>query len=124
MKSSNPPVIQRTSFGSIVVEGKHYEHDIYISLEGEVKKRKKKLSKQVYGTSHIISRQEAEFVYEQGAEGILIGSGQYGAASLSEEAASFLKQKNCKTAVLPTPEAVRKWNETREKWIGLFHITC
>ena len=46
------PAIQKTKFGSITVGGEVYEHDIVIRLSGKVKKRKKKLSKQKYGTSH------------------------------------------------------------------------
>ena len=36
--------IERTSFGSITIDGKTYEHDVIIRLSGEVVKRKKKLS--------------------------------------------------------------------------------
>jgi hypothetical protein len=35
-------------------DGKTYEHDV-IRLSGEVVKRKKKLSKKYYGTSHVLS---------------------------------------------------------------------
>ncbi len=59
------PVINDSSFGSITVEGVVYDHDIIITLEGKVKKRKKKLSKVVYGTSHTISRDEANYVYQE-----------------------------------------------------------
>jgi len=36
--------IDNTTFGSITVGGKTYEHDVLIRLSGEVVKRKKKLS--------------------------------------------------------------------------------
>lgn len=118
------PRINETSFGSIQVEGERYDHDIIITLKGKVKKRKKKLSKAVYGTSHTISLEEIEYVYQEGAEGIIIGSGQYGVATLSREAAGFLQQKHCKVNLLPTPDAVREWNRAEGKWMALFHITC
>jgi hypothetical protein len=44
--------IEGTTFGSITIDGKSYEHDVIIRLSGEVLKRKKKLSKKYYGTSH------------------------------------------------------------------------
>jgi hypothetical protein len=44
------PTIQKTKFGSITLDGERIEHDIVIRLNGKVKKRKKKLSKQYYGT--------------------------------------------------------------------------
>ena len=118
------PAIDHTSFGSITVDGVHYDHDITIGLKGKVKKRKKKLSKAVYGTSHKISLDEIEHVYREGAEGIVIGSGQHGAAELSHEAGEYLKDVGCRVILKPTPEAIREWNEKEGKWIALFHITC
>ena len=43
--------IEGTTFGTITIDGKTYEHDVIIRLSGEVVKRKKKLSKKYYGTS-------------------------------------------------------------------------
>src|SRR5262249_17402990 len=37
--------IEGTTFGTITIDGKTYEHDVIIRLSGEVLKRKKKLSK-------------------------------------------------------------------------------
>ena len=117
------PVINKTSFGSITVDGNSYDHDIIITHEGKVKKRKKKLSKAVYGTSHTISLDETKFVYQDKSEGMIIGSGQYGIATLSDEASEFLKSNNCKVVLRPTQEAIQEWNKTEGKWIGLFHCS-
>src|ERR1700674_3199441 len=63
--------IERTTFGTITIDGKTYEHDVIIRLSGEVVKRKKKLSKKYYGTSHVLSKDEAKFVFERGASSSL-----------------------------------------------------
>ena len=118
------PKIDKTKFGSITVSGKMYENDILIRLNGKVEKRKKKLSKEVYGTSHTLSLAEVEYVYEEGAHCLIIGSGQSGMVELSSEASEFLKQKNCQVDLLPTPEAIEHWNKAKGQTIGLFHITC
>jgi hypothetical protein len=68
--------IESTSFGTITLDGKTYEHDVVVRLSGEVVKRKKKLSKKYYGTSHILSKDEAKFVFEKGCEQLIVGSGQ------------------------------------------------
>ena len=54
------PSIADTEFGSITISGELYEHDVVIRLSRKVKKRKKKLSKAKFGTSHIVSLDEAE----------------------------------------------------------------
>jgi len=118
------PVINKTKFGSIKIDGEKFEHDVIIQLDGKVKKRKKKLSKEVFGTSHTISLAEAEYIYEDGAKWIIIGTGQSGRVKLSDEAQEYFKQKACQVMAYPTPEAVRCWNESAQGGIGLFHVTC
>jgi len=111
-------------FGSITIEGTHFEHDVIIRLNGQIKKRKKKLSKAVYGTSHVVSLAEAKHVYEKGGKHLLIGTGQYGNVTLSDEAADYFERKQCQVTLLPTHEALNVWNESSEVLIGLFHVTC
>jgi hypothetical protein len=48
--------IEKTTFGTITIDGKTYEHDVLIRVSGEVVKRKKKLSKKYYGTSHTVQQ--------------------------------------------------------------------
>lgn len=118
------PRISETNFGSITVDAVTYDHDILICLDGTVKKRQKKLSKEIYGTSHILSAAEAEYLYENGAEYLLIGTGQSGMVELSPEASAFFAGKHCPVEPLPTPDAARRWNELERPAIGLFHVTC
>ena len=68
--------IEGTEFGSITIDRKTYEHDVVIRLSGEVIKRKKKLSKKYYGTSHVLSKDEAKFVFEKGCDYWLRANGQ------------------------------------------------
>ena len=118
------PAITDTSFGTITVGSDLIEHDIVICLSGQIKKRKKKLSKAVYGTSHTISLEEARHVYEDGATRLIVGTGQQGMVKLSEEAAEYFRNKECKVDLWPTPKAAKRWNEAQGAVIGLFHITC
>jgi hypothetical protein len=55
--------IENATFGTITIDGKTHEHDALIRLSGEVVKRKKKLSKKYYGTSHVLSKEEAKFTW-------------------------------------------------------------
>ena len=118
------PRIDETRFGSITIDGATYDHDVLIRLDGKVKKRKKKLSSEVYGTSHTLSLAEAEHVGEPGADWLMIGTGQTGMVVLSDEAADYFKGQSCRVDLLPTPQAIEAWNEATGKGIGLFHVTC
>jgi len=118
--------ITKTRFGSITVEGTVFRYDIIVRPDGRVKRRKKKLSKAVYGTSHTISRQEAKYVRKQalGADRLIVGSGQHGNVELSTEAAEYLKRKKCKVSLAPTPKAIDIWSNGKGRAVGLFHVTC
>jgi hypothetical protein len=119
------PHINESMFGSITIENTKYHYDIFIDLDGHIKKRKKKLSKKKYGTSHIISLEEIQYIFEEEAKLLILGSGQYSRARLSEEAAEYLKSHKCQVKLLSTESAVETWNATRpSKTIALFHVTC
>lgn len=118
------PRIDGTQFGSITIDGTDIEHDVLIRLSGEITKRKKKLSKAVFGTSHTISLDEAEYIFEKGAKRLIVGSGQKGMVTLSDEASEYFKKERVRVDLWPTPDAIRQWNEAKGATIGLFHVTC
>ncbi|MBA3034220.1 MAG: hypothetical protein KKF85_14560 [Gammaproteobacteria bacterium] len=118
------PGIDGSEFGFITIDGERIEHDVLIRLSGEVAKRKKKLSKAVYGTSHTISLAEAEYIYETGAERLIVGAGQNGMVALSAEAADYFAKKQVAVDLAPTPAAIARWNQAKGAAIGLFHVTC
>jgi len=118
------PHIKATTFGSITIEDAAIEHDVIIRLSGKVKKRKKKLSKSMYGTSHVTSLEEAKYVYKKGADKIIIGSGQENSVRLSDQADQYFKKKKCKVNLMATLRAIQEWNKAKGKVISLFHVTC
>jgi hypothetical protein len=85
--------IENTSFGTITIGGKTYEHDVLIRLSSEVVKRKKKLSKKYYGTSR---KRKRGFVFERGCDQLVVGSGQMGNVRLSPKAKAYFEKKDCK----------------------------
>ena len=89
-----------------------------------MRKRKKKLSKAVYGTSHKISLNEAQHIYQEGAGQLIIGAGQFGLAKLSDQAAAFFDEMGCQVETLPTPKALQAWNQAEGAIIAVFHVTC
>jgi len=70
-----------------------------------VVKRKKKLSKRNSSTSHTVSEDEAQSVFQKGCTLLVFGTGQYGSATLSPEAAAFFEEKGCRVIAESTPVA-------------------
>jgi hypothetical protein len=90
-----------------------------------VARRKKKLSKKYYGTSHVLSKEEAKFVFENGCRQLILGSGQMGNVQLSPQAEAYFAKKGCTVLLQPTPKAIHTFNSSSHaKKIGLFHVTC
>ena len=118
------PRIDGVRFGAITVAGQRTKHDIIITLDGHIKKRPKHLSTQLYGTSHVLSLDEAKTVWEEGAETLIVGAGILGRVQLSSEAEAFLVGQGCAVELYPLRRAVQHWNTSQGKAIGLFHITC
>jgi hypothetical protein len=118
------PHVDSTQFGSITIEGMEYLHDVVISLNGKVKKRKKKLSKAVFGTSHVVSLDEVLHILDDGATLLIVGTGQQGALSFSKEAIDYLANRGCHLILEPTPLAVQHWNRVDGATIAMFHVTC
>jgi hypothetical protein len=118
------PKIDKTRFGAITVESVVYRHDVVICPDGEVQARANGLSKEVYGTSHMISLAEARHVYQEGVERLIVGTGLTGLTKLSDEAAAFFRERGCRVDRYATRRAIKVWNEAEGAVIGLFHITC
>lgn len=118
------PVINSNDFGTVIINDTCYDYDIFIDIQGNVKKRMKKLSKKVHGTAHILSLLEAEYIYQEGVQKIIIGSGYEGILTLSDDAKHFFEKHNCAVEINSTPVAIDNWNKEKKKTIGLFQITC
>ena len=118
------PRIDKTRFGSITVEGEAYRYDLLIRPDGEVQARSNELSKAVYGTSHVISLKEAQHVYQEGAERLIVGTGLFGLTKLSEEADEYLQERGCRVDLYRIRRAIKAWNQAEGTVIGLFHVSC
>jgi hypothetical protein len=72
----------------------------------------------------MLSEDEAKFLFEKGCERVAIGSDDMGNVHLSPEAEAYLERKGCEVLLKPTPKAIRMFNQSRARRIGLFHVTC
>ena len=116
--------INSYNFGFIVVDGKQYTFDVVISPDGTVKEREP--SKGRVG-SHHIGCNEIESINKGAPDAIVVGTGASGLAKLASEAEVYLQQVNPNLIILPSPQAVQKFNKLTEEGkrvSALIHITC
>jgi hypothetical protein len=111
--------IDSTSFGKIVIDGKEYKHDVIIDCKGRIKEAKTKIR-------HLFSKDEFEELSKENPEIIIIGNGQYSAMEVEEEVKRLAKERKIELIVLPTPEAIKKFNELgkNKRVCAYFHVTC
>lgn len=121
---SGEATLTRTSFGRITIGGQVREHDVWILAGGRVKKRKKKLAKRPYGTSHKIGPDELARVCEGDPEVLFIGTGQSGLVELTDEGAAYLRGRGIDCEALPTPQVVEAYNRCPRRKAALIHVTC
>jgi hypothetical protein len=113
--------IDGATFGSITIDGETYDHDVIVRLSEKVEKRKKKLSKRVYGSSHTVSEDEAKFVFEKGCKQLIFGTGQDDMASLSREAAAYFEKMGCKVIAEPSDPNLQRVEES-QGWLVPRHV--
>jgi hypothetical protein len=113
-----------SEFGWVEIDGERYEHDVIIHTNGEVTKRKKKLSKPFkadYGHTPL-SEKELELLKDERPEVVIIGTGQDGALPLTPKAQKILADYDA--IILPTPEALKHMTEEKRKAVVILHVTC
>ncbi len=116
--------INSFNFGFIVVDGKQYVYDIIILPDGTVKERE--ATKARLGSHKITWNDVAKIVNEQ-PEVMVIGTEVSGLARLSAETEKNLRQANVNPLVLPSFQAVDKFNQLvseGKRVAALIHITC
>jgi hypothetical protein len=111
--------VDSTSFGKIVIDKKEYRHDVIIDWNGKIRETKTKIR-------HLFSKDEFEELSKENPEIIIVGNGQYSTMEIDEEVKKIAKERKIELIVLPTPEAIKKFNELVEskKVCAYFHVTC
>lgn len=112
-----------TSFGSVTIDGKKYE-DVLV-VENEVTPRDKDKLRTLYGTSHVVRKEEAAELLKGDPDVVIIGTGQYGALSVDDKVAQLLRS-SAELIITVTPQAIEEYNRlsATKKVNALIHTTC
>ena len=108
-------IINSTSFGSITIDNKKYNYDVWIFVDKTIQRRNR---------NHEFTLEEFNIITKDNPEILLIGTGQYGVVKISEEVIKTAKEKNIELIYGKTPEVIKKFNELDKKIAAAFHTTC
>ena len=109
-------------FGSIEIDGTVYDKDVLID-RGEVRKRKKRLSKRYRGQfGHTPVSNEERIPWK--CRRLVIGSGKYGSLPVMEEVKREARRRNVALVILPTDEALDVLRKKSAKTNAILHVTC
>jgi hypothetical protein len=110
------------SFGSIRIDGVTYECDVVID-RGEIRKRKKKPSKQyrdAFGHTPLSNEETIPWKCRR----LVIGTGAHGALPVMNEVKDEAKKRKVELLILPTARAIKILGENPAGTNAILHITC
>jgi hypothetical protein len=110
------------SFGSVRIDGATYRHDVVID-RGEVRKRKKKASKEfrdAFGHTPLSVSEEIPWKCRR----LVIGTGAYGRLPVMDEVKSEAERRDITLVILPTAQAIDALKQDLDKSNAILHVTC
>lgn len=111
-------LIERYSFGRMIIGGKVYTADLIIAGEEIFPSWWRK-------EGHSLCPEDLELVIARKPEILVIGTGAYGAMDVPFETEKFLEEQGIEVIWKPTAEAVEIFNSiSGRKKAGAFHLTC
>jgi hypothetical protein len=114
--------VEKFSFGFICIDGVTYEHDVVID-RGEVRKRKKKPSKQFrdqFGHTPLSIEEELPWKCRR----LVIGTGAQGALPVMDQVKLEAERRKIELLLLPTPGAIEALENGPEATNAILHVTC
>lgn len=116
--------IDSFQFGSIVIDGRKYGHDILIFPDGVVREREGGFWK--FG-SHVIRKAEVEELIRAKPELLIVGTGTSGRARVESELKASAAEANVELLITSSSEAINRLNQLIDEGkraAALIHITC
>jgi hypothetical protein len=112
--------IDSTEFGYVTIDGKTYSSDVFVYWNGKIENAE-------MDVRHLLTLKRARNILEKKPDVLLVGSGHDGYFEVSDEVMHVCQNKKIQLIVMPTPEAIEKFNELvnqDKKIIAFIHVTC
>lgn len=113
-------MINTSSFGSIVIDGKSYSSDLIIFPDGYVKDRWRRR------LGHRLFIEDIQELIDSSPEMIICGTGVSGQMKPDKEVKIYLDDMGIDFVPAPNREAIILYNEmiTKKRSGACFHLTC
>ncbi|MDI6902891.1 MAG: MTH938/NDUFAF3 family protein [Methanocellales archaeon] len=111
-------MINKTRFGSIEIDRRTYDHDVWMFADGTIQKRDR---------GHEFTERELQMLLSKGSPKIVvIGTGQSGVLRLSPGVKRLADERGIEIISMITPRAIAEYNKKSEKELvaAAFHVTC
>jgi hypothetical protein len=109
-------------FGSVMIDGVSYSHDVVID-RGKVLKRKKKPSKafrEQFGHTPVSIEEKLPWKCRR----LVIGTGRYGSLPVMDEVKREASRRKIDLVTVPTEEALELLGRNPKDTNALLHVTC
>ena|GEM_PF-1492486 len=108
--------IDKFAFGSITINGKEYNKDVFVTNEFVEEKE----------NSHIVTKDDIDKALLNEPNLLIIGRGTSGNVEIPEEIRGILAKNNVKLIEGKTPIVIKDFNKLKgkNKIVGIFHLTC
>lgn len=113
---------EQFSFGSLRIDGVTYDYDVVID-RGEIRKRKKKASKQFrdeFGHTPLSVEEKIPWKCRR----LVIGTGASGALPIMEDVKLEAERRKIELLILLTSQAISLLNQEPEETNAILHVTC
>jgi len=108
-------MIEALKYGQITVDGKIYDHDIFILPTGELKRWRR-------SEETMLSLSDLEEIFKSAAKRIILGNGMYRMLSVLPNTRAAIEGKGYTLDVMQSKQAVDEFNALQDKSTTAFAI--
>jgi len=121
------PNLESAGFGWLIVNDTRYDHDIVITVEGNLVPRPKHLSKKYGGWHTVLGPEEIETAIAGNPEILIVGCGHFGVLPIRPETRALLAQRGIPMETHKIGAALKRYHalaQTGKRVAAVLHLTC
>ena len=116
------PTLSLSEAGELSIGGETYGEDIHLRVDAKVSRRAKTLRKVGIECSETVDAAELKIVCKGKPSVLVVGTGQKGQLTLTDDARQFLHKRRITCDTIPTADAVATYNALKGRKAALIHV--